>query len=354
MAHRRLTVMLVTILLVIGAGSAAAGGSDDGPSASTAESVSGLQVLNYRTFVREGALYVVGEIRNTSTKRINPFVTVTIAPGHNEATETLQSTSTVWGLVPGARSPFVIVRDPFAHAGTTVTAITAGGYVTEEPQGALGVSLVGAVTSDPALVGGTGDAVQYEIRNGTGRPVRIVSVVAGFRGANGKVSNVFAESFVSTPLEIPAGGTHQAWAASGPSGVLAVSAGVEVLGQFADGDGELLSSWSNWFLDTGANSLLSSIAWLAESGITGGCGPRLFCPGAPVTRAQMAIFLDRALDFPSTAFDYFTDDEGVTGEASINRMAAAGVTGGCTATTFCPGSPVTRAQMAAFLKRALD
>ena len=66
----------------------------------------------------------------------------------------------------------------------------------------------------------------------------------------------------------------------------------------------------------------------------------------------MAAFLDRALHLPATATDYFTDDDGTTFEGNINRLAASGITTGCTA-TFCP-TAVTRGQMAAFLDRALN
>ena len=38
----------------------------------------------------------------------------------------------------------------------------------------------------------------------------------------------------------------------------------------------------------------------------------------------------------STTTDYFTDDEGITGESSINALAKAGITSGCTPTRFCP------------------
>ena len=48
-----------------------------------------------------------------------------------------------------------------------------------------------------------------------------------------------------------------------------------------------------------------------------------------------------------------TDDDGTTHEPNINRVRAAGITTGCTATTYCPKQPVTRGQMAAFLFRAL-
>jgi len=34
---------------------------------------------------------------------------------------------------------------------------------------------------------------------------------------------------------------------------------------------------------------------LAASGITGGCGPGTYCPEAPLTRGQMAVFLSKAL-----------------------------------------------------------
>ena len=73
-----------------------------------------------------------------------------------------------------------------------------------------------------------------------------------------------------------------------------------------------------------------------QSGITGGCAPTLFCPNARVTRAQMAMFLDRALDLPAATTDYFDDDDGRTGEASINALAKAAITGGCRPAPLLP------------------
>jgi hypothetical protein len=66
----------------------------------------------------------------------------------------------------------------------------------------------------------------------------------------------------------------------------------------------------------------------------------------------MAAFLGRALDLQAATKDYFTDDNSNTLEAAINAMAQAGLTGGCSATKFCPSAAVTREQMAAFLLRA--
>ena len=96
----------------------------------------------------------------------------------------------------------------------------------------------------------------------------------------------------------------------------------------------------------------ASINAIAEAGITGGCAPHLFCRNDPVSRAQMAAFLVRALDVPPATKDWFSDDDGSTLEASINAMAEAGLTGGCGTGVFCPDQPVTREQMAAFLVRA--
>ncbi len=108
------------------------------------------------------------------------------------------------------------------------------------------------------------------------------------------------------------------------------------------------------FTDIKSSSFLDDIHWIFYEGITTGCTATKYCPTANVTREQMAIFLDRALDLPNTSTDYFTDDEGRTGEAAINRMAKAGITTGCTATHYCPTASVTREQMAAFLRRAFE
>jgi hypothetical protein len=93
---------------------------------------------------------------------------------------------------------------------------------------------------------------------------------------------------------------------------------------------------------------------LAQAGITNGCGNGLYCPGQAVTRDQMASFIARALSLPAATTDYFSDDAGSIHEANINRLAAAGISNGCAGGVYCPLDPVTREQMAAFLHRALD
>lgn len=106
------------------------------------------------------------------------------------------------------------------------------------------------------------------------------------------------------------------------------------------------------FLDTNGIFFEEDIAWLAGAGITKGCGPQIYCPTDPVTRAQMATFLVRALQLPLVAEDFFSDDNGHPLEAEINALAAARITNGCAEGRFCPDDGVTRAQMAALLVRA--
>ena len=72
----------------------------------------------------------------------------------------------------------------------------------------------------------------------------------------------------------------------------------------------------------------------------------------------MAWFLARAWEartgsaLPNGA-DYFSDDDGDTHEANINRVAAAGLTGGIFRGEYGPTEAVTRSQMGTFLARFL-
>ena len=114
------------------------------------------------------------------------------------------------------------------------------------------------------------------------------------------------------------------------------------------------------FADVDPNSThAAGIDALAAAGITVGCStePLRYCPHNPVTRAQMATFLTRALGLAPAAPAGFADvDPNSTHAADIDALAAAGITVGCATEPlrYCPDSPVTRAQMATFLTRALD
>ena len=107
------------------------------------------------------------------------------------------------------------------------------------------------------------------------------------------------------------------------------------------------------FTDIGDSAFETDIVWLAGAGITSGCSDTLFCPKQVVTREQMASFLARAMDLPAAGVDYFVDDASSVHQGDINSVAAAGVTQGCASGYFCPGTMVSREQMASFLARAL-
>ena len=106
------------------------------------------------------------------------------------------------------------------------------------------------------------------------------------------------------------------------------------------------------FTDT-AGIFKADIDAIAYDGITSGCGNNKYCPNSSLTRAQMAVFLVRALDLPPAESAGFSDTAGHPFEAQIDALAAAGITFGCGNGQYCPGGTVTRSQMAAFLSRAL-
>ena len=100
-----------------------------------------------------------------------------------------------------------------------------------------------------------------------------------------------------------------------------------------------------------------AIETLAASGITTGCDANHFCPNAPMTRAQMAVFLERGIrggDFiPEPATGMFDDvPASYWAAAWVEQLALDGITYGCGNYIFCPDNNVTRAEMAPLLLRS--
>ena len=98
-----------------------------------------------------------------------------------------------------------------------------------------------------------------------------------------------------------------------------------------------------------------------ESGITSGCAtnPLRYCPTNPVTRAEMAVFLERAMRgsgfVPAVATGIFSDVEpGFWAAGYIEQFFLDGITSGCglVPLRFCPTNTLSRAEMAIFLLRA--
>ncbi len=108
-----------------------------------------------------------------------------------------------------------------------------------------------------------------------------------------------------------------------------------------------------------ANPFAPWIEALAAAGITGGCGNGNYCPGNPVTRQQMAVFLLKTLHgssfVPPPCTGDFLDVACPSQFADwIEQLAAESITGGCGGGNYCPANPVRRDQMAAFLYNTFD
>lgn len=110
----------------------------------------------------------------------------------------------------------------------------------------------------------------------------------------------------------------------------------------------------DFFWDDTFSGHQSAINAIAQASISTGCGDGRYCPGTAVSRGEMATFLSRALGLPAAARDYFWDDNGSPHEASINSIAQAGITSGCGSGSYCPWGGLTRGEMASFLVKALD
>ena len=121
---------------------------------------------------------------------------------------------------------------------------------------------------------------------------------------------------------------------------------------------------NNWPLHVGesfpdvptSHQFYAFVENLFHNGVTGGCGGGNFCPGQPVTRAQMAVFLLKGehggtYTSPACSSTMFSDVPcpGAPFVDWINQLAAENVTGGCGNGNYCPGDSVTRGQMAVFL-----
>ncbi len=88
--------------------------------------------------------------------------------------------------------------------------------------------------------------------------------------------------------------------------------------------------------------------------ISAGCGGNNYCPDTNVTRAQAAVMLVKAkygsTFTPPVVASTFADVPSSHWAASwIEKLATDGISGGCSVGNFCPDAPVTRAQMAVFL-----
>jgi hypothetical protein len=150
-----------------------------------------------------------------------------------------------------------------------------------------------------------------------------------------------------------------------------ISGGLWVSGQYAKPPSIAtgIGQWGTWagyypwlttqaFTDVPPSSLFFDyINVLSSWQITSGCSstPSQFCPTALVTRDQLATFIIKCMlgsSFTYTPTPYFTDvPPSSPFFPFIQKLADLGLTHGCTATTYCPTSPVLRMDASVLIVR---
>ena len=115
------------------------------------------------------------------------------------------------------------------------------------------------------------------------------------------------------------------------------------------------------FVDHDDSMFEVDINRLATAGVTRGCNPPTndrYCPDGFVSRGQMAAMLVRAFGYvDDRGGDRFTDDDESKYHSCSTSAMISALTSGCNPPAndrYCPNNRVTREQMAAFLRRALD
>jgi hypothetical protein len=99
---------------------------------------------------------------------------------------------------------------------------------------------------------------------------------------------------------------------------------------------------------------------LLHKNVTGGCSATSYCPANPVTREQMSVFVlvgkeGSAYRPAPCGMPLFADVPASSPFCRwIEELARRGVTSGCGGGNYCPTNPVTREQMSVFLLHTLD
>lgn len=115
---------------------------------------------------------------------------------------------------------------------------------------------------------------------------------------------------------------------------------------------------SNLWMCLPAIRTIQDIATIARLEVTLGCGvsPPTYCTTNLVSRAQMAAFIMRAMGHyfpPVPAMQRFADVPPThIFYGFIDLMAVYGITLGCGGGNYCPDPPVSHEAMAAFMSRA--
>jgi hypothetical protein len=151
-------------------------------------------------------------------------------------------------------------------------------------------------------------------------------------------------------------GTHQVTFTAGAAGtrmILGVSDDVAGAGCTPQTASEAIQVH---FLDVGpGHPYHAFVNTLGRNAVTSGCGGGNYCPGDPVAREQMAVFLLRSKEGesylpPACVTPTFADVPCSSPYAAwVNEVALRGITAGCGGGNYCPLQDVSRGEMAVFL-----
>jgi len=131
---------------------------------------------------------------------------------------------------------------------------------------------------------------------------------------------------------------------------------------------DALGQQKQWALHVGgsftdvptASPFYRFIETLLHHSVTGGCSATQYCPATSTTRDQMAVFVLVAKEGtgyvpPACTTPMFPDVPASNPFCRwIEELARRAVVGGCGGGNYCPSSAVTREQMAVFVLRTLD
>jgi hypothetical protein len=282
-----------------------------------------------------GSTVVAGLVTSHKVERqLNIQVTATWRVGATVvATETAPAFMS--NLAPHASSPFKIVETDDVEGATLMLSATG----TDTFQ-----TWVGQIGFEPGTL--TDDTYTGTMRNeGTLLDVAIAEIqVFAVRRQGGIIVDAAGSEPTTELLEVGAETTFTIEFDDVP--------GDAVGGFIAEAPSWGWTSWNNLFADLGTSNFAAEIAWMADAGISSGCRFEGFCPKFLVLREEMAVFLNRALELPPASEPPpFTDiaSRPLRVREAVANLYEAGITAGCTPTTFCPREIVTRGQMSAFI-----
>jgi len=116
------------------------------------------------------------------------------------------------------------------------------------------------------------------------------------------------------------------------------------------------------FSDTSpASWYFAAVEWATRPGLASGVGDGNFAPNRPITRQEMAVFLNnyivsRGIALPQGAITLFTDHGDISSWAveGVTAIQAAGIISGHPDGRFAPTDTATRAEVATIFARFLD